>query len=174
MYKIIIALIFSTATLSSTANTNKINMRAGLWEITTTSDLLLLAQHIPTDQLNGIAQIAKKYGFEMPQLKNGAAISQACITQEMVDQHTLPNFYQEELGCTSNNATRNGNRYQVNFSCSSAELKGKGMAEGLITSVKSFSGTSTFKGVAQGASVNETADIGGQWVSASCGSIAPL
>ena len=149
-------------------------MRAGLWEITTTSDLLLLAQHIPKDQLTGIEQIAKEYGLEMPQLENGAAISQACITQEMADQQSLPNFYQEELGCTSNNATRSGNRYQVNFSCSSAELKGKGMAEGLITSAKSFSGISTFKGVAQGVSVNETADIDGKWVSASCGNIAPL
>ncbi len=149
-------------------------MRAGLWQLETTSDWLLLAPYIPPEQMKGIENLAKEYGLEMPQIENGSAVSQVCITQKMVAQQTLPNFYQEELGCTSNNATRDGNRYQVNFSCNSAELKGKGMAEGLITSAKSFSGTSTFKGVAQGASVNETADIDGKWISASCGNIATL
>lgn len=174
MVKIMIALLLSIAIISSSATEKNTNMRAGLWEVKTSSDLLRLAQHIPKDQLKGIAEIAKEYGLEMPQLDNGAAISQACITEKMAAQQTLPNFHQKELGCTTSKATRNGNQYHVNFFCNSAALKGSGNAQGLITSAERFSGTSHFKGIAQGASINEKADIQGQWISANCGKVKPL
>jgi hypothetical protein len=149
-------------------------MRPGLWEITTTSDLLLLVPHIPADQMQGIKDLAKDYGFEMPQIENGAAISNACITQEMADQKTPPIFSENQLGCTTKNSTRNGNNYKMDFTCASAELKGDGIAEGTIISPENFSGKTKFNGVAQGNPVNEQADINGKWVSASCGAVKPL
>ncbi len=174
MVKAIAALILPTIILSTTAKETNTNMRAGLWQITTSSDLLLLAQHIPQEQLKGIEQMAKEYGLEMPQLENGAAISKTCITQKMAAQQTLPQFYQEDLGCVTNNATRHGDIYKTSFSCNSPQLKGKGSAEGKITSSVTFAGTSHFKGVAQGATVNERAEIKGRWISASCGDTQPL
>jgi hypothetical protein len=110
----------------------------------------------------------------MPQIENGAAISQACITQEMAKQKTLPNFYQTELGCTSKNATRSGNNYKVDFVCDGADLKGNGTAEGTITSEDTFTGQTNFKGEAQSNPVNERADINGKWINASCGTVKPL
>ncbi len=168
----VVTLLFSL--LASAANAAELNMRPGLWQITTTSDLLLLAPHIPPDQMKNIKDLAKDYGLDMPQIENGAAISNACITQEMANQKTLPNFYQTELGCTSQNATRNGNNYKVDFVCNSAELKGNGTAEGAVTSPESFSGQTNFKGEAQGNPVNERADINGKWINASCGTVKPL
>ncbi len=160
--------------LAPAANAAETNMRPGLWQITTTSDLLLLAQHVPPDQMQSIKDLAKDYGLEMPQIENGAAISQTCITQEMAAQKTLPNVYSAELGCTSKNATRSGNNYKVDFVCASPDLKGNGTAAGTITTPEAFTGQTNFSGTAQGNPVNEKADINGKWINASCGAVNPL
>jgi Protein of unknown function (DUF3617) len=167
MQKLIAALLLLSPTLSP-ANAKEFNMRPGLWEMRTTSDLIKLAPYIPADQLENMQALAKEYGLEMPQIENGAAISTTCVTQQMAAQKTLPQFYQKELGCFSDTAIRNGNHYRVNFSCDSAELKGTGSAEGLITSPQSLSGQTQFSGKAQGATVNEKAEITGKWISSSC------
>jgi Protein of unknown function (DUF3617) len=180
MRKILISLTIITPLFASTANAAETNIRAGLWQITTTSDLLLLAPHIPPDQMQNVKDIATEYGLEMPQIENGAAISQTCITQQMADTKTLPNFYNEQLGCTSQNVnpgknpTRNGNNYKTDFVCTSTELKGNGTAAGTITSPEAFTGQTNFTGTAQGNPVNERADINGKWMNASCGAVKPL
>ena len=174
MRKILIGLTLIAPLLAPTANAAESNMRPGLWQITTNSDLLKFAPHIPADQMQSIKDLAKDYGIEMPQIENGAAISQACITQEMANQKMLPNFYNTELGCTSKNATRIGNRYKVDFVCANPDLKGNGTATGTITSPEAFTGQTNFTGEAQGNPVNEKADINGQWINASCGAVKPL
>ena len=179
MHKILIgltlpALTLITPLLAATAHAADNNMRPGLWQITTTSDLLRLVPHLPPDQMQSIKDLASEYGLEMPQVENGAAISQTCITQEMADKKTLPNFYNAELGCASKNATRNGNNYKVDFVCASADLKGNGTAAGTITTPEAFTGQTNFTGEAQGNPVNERADINGKWMNASCGTVKPL
>ncbi len=174
MHKILFALSLLFPILPFTAVAAEINMRPGLWQVETTSDWLLLAPYIPPEQMKGIENLAKEYGLEMPQIENGAAVSQVCITQKMATQKKLPNFYQEELGCVTKNATRNGNHYRTDFTCNSNDLKGTGTATGTITSPERFTGDTTFKGYAQGAPINETADVDGKWLNASCGKVSPL
>jgi hypothetical protein len=174
MHKLLIAVALVFPLLTSTANSAEFNMRPGLWEVTTTSDLLLLAPHIPSDQMQNMKDLAKEYGIDMPQIENGAIISKACITQEMADKKTLPNFYQDQTGCASKSATRNGNSYKVDFTCDSADLKGNGAAEGNLTSPEAFSGKTKFNGLAQGNPVNEKAVINGKWMNANCGAVKPM
>ena len=168
MRKIIIGIILIAPLLAHAADND---MRPGLWQIETTSDLLLLVPHIPADQMQNAKDIAKEYGLEMPQIENGAAISQACITQQMAKQKMLPNFYNSELGCKSQNATRKGNNYKTDFVCNSADLKGSGTVAGSITTPEAFTGQTTFTGTAQGNPVNEKADINGKWLNISCGDL---
>ena len=151
------------------AQAKPIQMRPGLWEIRTSSDLLRLVPHVPAEQMQNMQDLAKEYGLEMPEIENGAAISRTCITQEMAAQEVLPELYQEELGCVSESTVRDGNAYRMNFTCNSSKLKGKGTAQGVITSSQTFTGSSQFKGVANGADVDEKAEITGKWVGASCG-----
>jgi hypothetical protein len=168
--------VFSYAMLFilTTANATEFNMRAGLWQITTSSDLLRLAPAIPPDQMQNARDLAKEYGVDMPVIENGAAITKVCITSEMAKKNTLPNFYQEQTGCASKDPIRKGNDYKVNFTCESADLKGNGTAEGRLTSSESFTGFSKFTGTAEGTSVNEKADINGKWLDTSCGAIKPM
>lgn len=179
MQKLIIKRVNLTVILTalfqmSGATAAEINMRPGLWEIRTSSDLLLLAPHIPEDQMQNIKDLAKDYGVDMPEIESGAAISKTCITQEMANQKTMPQFYQNETGCVSKKASRNGNNYQVDFSCNGADLQGKGTASGQLTSAVSFVGQTRFIGTAQGNAVNEKADISGKWLDASCGQVKPM
>lgn len=174
MHKFLIVISLILPILASIANAAEINMRPGLWQITTTSDLLLLVPHIPADQMQSIKDLAKDYGLEVPPIENGAAISKACITQEMANQKTLPNFYNAQLGCTTKGVTRSGKHYKTDFVCASADLKGNGTATGTITSPEAFTGQTNFTGEAQGNPVNERADISGKWMNASCGAVKPL
>ena len=174
MRRVLMGLTLIAPLFAFAANTVETNLRAGLWQITTTSDLLRLAPHVPPEQMKNIKDLANEYGFELPRIENGAAISQACITQEMATQKTLPNFYQSQLGCTSKQAGRDGNNYKVDFVCASDELKGNGTATVTITNPKAFIGQTNFIGQAQGNAVNENADISGKWLNASCGAVKPL
>ena len=174
MHKTSIALVCASLFLMPTANSADNNMRPGLWEITTSSDLLWLAPQISADEMKNLKDLAEQYGVDMPQIQMGEAISKVCITPEMAEQQKLPNFYQTELGCSTQNATRTGNKYRVEFVCSGPQLQGNGTAEGTITSPVSFSGQTQFAGNAQGVPVNERADISGRWINASCGTVKPL
>lgn len=160
--------------LAANAHAAETNLRPGLWQIETTSDLLLLVPHIPANQMQNVKDIAAEYGLEMPTVENGAAITQTCITQQMADQKTLPNFYNTQLGCSSKNATRTGNNYKSDFVCNSADFNGNGTATGTITNAQTFTGKTNITGTAQGNAVNEHADINGKWLNARCGKVKPL
>jgi len=174
MRKILIRLLLTAPLLSTIANAAETNMRPGLWEISTTSDFLLLAPHLTVDQMESVKDLVKDYGLDFPNIKNGTATAQACLTQEMVNKKTLPNFYQAQLGCNSKDANRNGNNYKADFICDSQTLKGNGTATGTITNPEAFLGQTKFTGKARGNPVSEKADIIGKWVNASCGSVNPL
>jgi hypothetical protein len=174
MRKTFLAFTFASLFMMSTANSSENSMRPGLWQITTSSDLLWLVPQISPDQMQNLKDLAEQYGVDMPQIQMGEATSKACITQEMADQKNLPNFYQNQLGCNTKNATHIGNRYRLDFICSSPQLKGTGTAEGTFTSPESFLGRTEFNGFAQGNHVNEQADISGRWINSSCGTVKPL
>jgi hypothetical protein len=160
--------------LFATAGAADSPMRPGLWQVTTTSDLLKLLPRIPPDQMQQLMALAKQHGIEMPQMQNGAAVSHVCISPEMAASDTLPGFLQNRAGCTSSNAVRSGNQYHLDFSCANAQLKGKGTAQGTFTTPERFTGRTTFEGVAQGNPLNEHADINGKWVATSCTESKPL
>lgn len=173
MRKTFLALVFVSSAWVSTAYPAENDMRPGLWEITTTSDLLKLASQIPPDQMQILTNLAKQHGVDMPQIQNGAATSNVCITQKMADQKIPPSFYQNKSGCTARNATHAGNKYTWEFVCDNPRVKGSGTAQAVFESPESFTGRTEFEGVAQGTPVKEHADISGRWMSADCGTVKP-
>jgi hypothetical protein len=148
-------------------------MKSGLWEITTTSRLLHLASQLPPDQLESINAFAKEYGLEIPEIQNGAAKSNSCITPEMAKQKTLPSTFENQAGCTIKHAKRTGNDYRMEYICKSTELDGSGIVEGTLSTNTQFNGRTTFNGLVQGNPFNEQANITGQWISANCALASP-
>jgi hypothetical protein len=158
-----------TLLFASTVNAAEIAIKPGLWEITTTSRLLDLASQLPPEQLEGLSDLAKEYGLDMPDIKNGAAKSNTCITQEMANQKVLPSAFESQAGCTVQHAKRNGNDYRIEYLCKNPQLEGKGIAEGSLTNSTHFAGKTTFNGLMQGSPMREQADITGKWINANCG-----
>jgi hypothetical protein len=177
MTKIFVPILSALSALllwAPTSNAADVNVRPGLWELTTSSELLKLVPYIQPDQMQQLMNLAKQNGFELPQIQNGAASSRVCITPEMAAQKNFPQVYHGQSGCTSKNAARTGNSYKMDVVCTGPNLKGNGKAEGTFTSPESLSARTEFEGVVQGAPVNERADISGRWINASCGSVKPL
>ncbi|MDQ3186673.1 MAG: DUF3617 domain-containing protein [Pseudomonadota bacterium] len=163
-----ILLLLSLLSIVSAANAAKNNVRPGLWEVTTTSMLLALVPQIPPDQMQKLTSLAKQYGFDMPQIQNGAATSKVCITQQMADQEIPSYFHHNQSGCHIKNAIRAEDSYKMDLVCTDPQFKGNGRAEGTFTSPESFSGWTTFSGTLQNNPVNEHADTSGRWISANC------
>src|SRR4051812_18561551 len=85
--------LVAVMTTTSAAFSAETSMRPGLWEMSASSNLLSLAEQISPDQMQGISNLAKQYGLEMPKIQNGAAKSQVCITPDMAAQKIPPSFY---------------------------------------------------------------------------------
>ncbi len=166
--------LVSAFTSASAVSAPEHAIKPGLWEVTTTSNLLSLASQIPPDQMENINAMAKEYGFEMPPIENGAAKTNACMTQEMANQKILPSALQTQAGCTIKNITQNGNAYRMDYVCKNQQLDGSGVAAGTFTNTENFTGKTVFNGTVQGSPITEQANVIGKWVASSCGNVKPL
>jgi hypothetical protein len=174
MRKTLFSLLSASLLLSAAAHAAEHAIRPGLWEMTTTSDLLKLVPHLPPDRMQQLRELARQNGIAMPDIQNGAATSKVCITQVMADRKIPPNLADRDSGCAANNVTRNGNSYSAELVCNGPRVKGNGRAEGAFSSAESFSGRTTFKGEVQGTPVDERAETSGRWIAANCGSVKPM
>jgi len=170
------SLIVSTLLIALTAEAAppvELAPRPGLWEVSATSALLALVPQIPADQMARLRGLARQHGFDMPKIENGAASSRICITPEMAARNTMPDLYQQQSGCTSRNAVRDGARYAMDVRCDGPRVRGAGRAEGMLESAERFSGTSSFDGTVDGAPVREQAQTSGRWIAANCSGLPP-
>jgi len=162
MYKPLFVFALISLLVAPVAESAEPNMRPGLGEVTTSSDLLWFVPQIPSEQMQGLKDLAKEYGVEMPQIENGSAISNTCITPEMANQKNPPGLYQNQTGCVAKNVSHIGNKFRLDFDCSNDQLKGKGSAEGTFDSTEKFTGRTTFNGDVPGNPVNEKDEINGR------------
>ncbi len=143
-------------------------IRPGLWEVTTKSDLLAVVPHIPSEQMQQITSLAKQYGLEIPQIRDGVATSKVCITPEMAEQDVPTHFYEDQSGCTVKDASRTGNRYRVELACDNSKFKGEGHAEGIFSNPENFTGRTEFNSTIQGTPIYAYADTEGRWIGEWC------
>ena len=149
-------------------------IRPGLWETSTTSDLLKLVPSIPPDQMENLMNLAKQHGIDMPKIENGAASARICITPEMAKKKMVPGLYQSQAGCTVQNTSQSGSRYSIDYTCSNADVKGTGKAEGNFSSPQQFAGRTTFDGIVRGNPIVQQAESTGRWLSDTCGAVKPF
>lgn len=162
------SLLFILLLIMSATSWATNNIRPGLWEITTTSNLLTMVPNIPSQQMQKITSLVEQYGLQMPQIQNGAATSKVCITQQMADQDVPTYFYESQSGCTVNNVTKTGNHYKVNLVCTNTHFQGNGIAKGSFTNPEHFTGQTEFDSVVQGMPVFATAETSGRWIEENC------
>lgn len=145
-----------------------IAVKPGLWEVSASSRLLAMVPALPPERLEQLRALASEHGFKLPRIENGAASSRLCLTPDMAKSDRLPNIYQQQTGCSSRDARRDGDRFSAEISCSGARLRGAGHTEAMLQSPENFTGRTSFTGTMDGQPINEHADINGRWVAASC------
>lgn len=143
-------------------------MKPGLWEMSMKSDAFKNMPQMPPEQ----AEQMRKMGVNVPQFKNGAMVSQVCITKEMAERDAPP-LDNQEVGCKSKNYQRSGNTYSVDIVCDGQGMKGTGVARGTFSGENSFNSTYEFKGTMHGQPVNTKHETSGKWLSADCGQVKP-
>lgn len=163
--RLVFLALFLMPALGRSADTG---LRPGLWHMRASSNLLALAQQIPPQQMQGLSDLARQYGFTVPTIRNGEAESDVCITPEMAAQPIPPSFYNTESGCEARNAVRNGDHFSADIVCNGADVQGQGRAEATLESPERFSGVTTFKGLVRGVPVDDKAQTGGQWLAETC------
>lgn len=163
-----IACSFTIFILATTAEAAEIVIKPGLWEISTSSQLIGLASQLPPDQMRGLQDLAKEYGFEVPEIKDGKATSTTCLSPEMAKQNIVPSTFDNDAGCTVSNIKRAGNSYQMEYMCKNPQIEGSGIAQGTLTSAEQFSGQTTFNGILHGSPFKEQANIQGKWLGSNC------
>lgn len=174
MYKILVSTLLFFVLTSATSGFAQHPIRPGLWEVTTKSDLLALVPHIPSEHMQQLNQLANRYGLKLPKIDNGAAISHICITPEMAQQEIPTYFYEDRSGCKVQNATRIGNRYQMDLECANQHFQGSGSAQGTFTSPESFSGSTEFNSTIGSNPVYAAAETQGRWIGEHCVAVNPL
>ncbi|MBL8497846.1 DUF3617 domain-containing protein [Nitrosomonas sp. JL21] len=157
----------------TTASVADHHIRSGLWEISTQSELLAFVPHIPSDQMQQLNALAKRYGVKLPKVENGAVVSKLCITEEMAQQEIPTYFYENHSGCTVQNATRTGNRYKLDLVCNNKRFKGNGVAEGTFINPHRFEGSTELDSIIEGTPVPVHATVQGHWIGEHCTAVIP-
>lgn len=171
MRKILCTLLLSFIMTSVYAHQH---IRPGLWEVTTRSDLLALVPHIPAEHMQQLSDLAQRYGLKLPKIENGAATSHLCITEAMAKEDVPGYFYEHRSGCNVQNATRTGNRYQLELICNNPHFQGNGAAEGTFINPENFTGSTEFDSTVSGTPVHASAKTIARWIGERCTAVNPL
>lgn len=172
MFKISFLPILLFGTIPALALADQ-HVRPGLWEITTRSDLLALVPHIPQQHMQQLHDLAKRHGLKLPKIENNAVAAKICITESMARQDVPTYFYEHRSGCTVQNATRTGNRYQLELICANKHFQGNGFAQGSFINPENFSGSTEFESTVGGAPLFAAAELQGRWLGEHCTAINP-
>src|SRR5690606_5318511 len=143
-------------------------IRPGLWEITASSNMLALVEQIPPEQRQQLGNLARQYGFVMPDIKDGAVVSQVCVTPEMAAQNIPPTSYHSQSGCEARNIKQNGRLLSAELVCNGAQIHGAGWVEATLIDSNRFTGKSAFKGTVHGIAVDEQVTTDGHWTDKEC------
>lgn len=173
MQMLTVAITVATILYSTMASATEITIKPGLWEISTSSPLLGLASQLPDEQMRGIQDLAKEYGFEVPEIKQGAAKSTTCVTPEMAKQQIVPSMFENDAGCSVKNIKRNGNHFQLDYTCKNTTMEGNGLVQVTLIDHEQFTGETVFNGNIQGNLINERANIQGKWLANTCNTKSP-
>lgn len=169
MYKTVIPMLLCTMMGASVAAGAAEQMKPGLWEMSIKSDAF---RNIPKMSAQQIEQM-RKMGVAIPQMQDGAMVSQVCITREMAAMNQPP-VEQNTSGCQPKNYQRSGDTYSVDIICDGPDLKGTGKSKGTFSGSTSFTSVYDFKGTAHGQPISSHHESSGKWIAADCGNVKPI
>jgi hypothetical protein len=141
--------------------------KAGLWNITTTMSMPDMPQMPPEAMA-----MMKARGMSMPGM-GGPMVTQICMTQADVDSDAPPPTRDREENCQTKVTAKTASSMKADMVCS-GRMQGTGHMEVSYTGAEHYSGSYSFKGVAEGHASSISSTFKGDWVGADCGKIKPF
>jgi hypothetical protein len=148
-------------------------MKPGLWEMTMGSEEIRNMPKPSREEMEQMEQV-RRMGIPVPQLKDGAMVLRACVTEEMAGSDEPLQMNMGQDGCQMKNFIKTGNSYSADIVCNGPQRRGQGKVKGTYFGSDRFVSTYDFKGTAGGHPINEHAEQSGKWLSADCGDIKPV
>ena len=134
--------------------------KAGLWNVTSTTDMNMVMPPQVAAQMKGM---------RMPPQSH---TSQMCMSQEEVDSGDAPHIDQAATGCVTKVTSATASDMTAAMTCN-GRLKGTGQMRISYSGTEHYTGTYDFKGTVEGNATTMNTHFKGDWVKADCGAIKP-
>jgi len=155
-------------------------LKPGLWEIDNRmggnpqmdqamAEMQKQLAAMPPEQRKQMEAMMQQRGMQMPGASKGGGMTmKVCMTKEMVDKNDVP----MQQGCAITKNQRSGNVTSIAFTCSNPPSTGEGQFT--YMGPEAYSSRMTVRTSVQGKAETMTMEGSGKWLSADCGSVAPL
>jgi hypothetical protein len=164
---------------------DKINMRPGLWESTTTvqsqgAPPISAEQKAMMDQRMASLSPDMRARIEAAQKKGKANSAQphvhkSCVTKEDLDKPLTWGDGKDDGKCTKTVLKSTSMEQEIRVECASDKYKSSGTFHVILSNPETYSGTmvSTITPAGGSTSMTSTTKITGKWLGASCGDVKP-
>jgi hypothetical protein len=138
-------------------------LKPGQWDMAVTMEMKGMPQISAADMAE-----MKKMGIQIPFAGGEPIHVQQCITPEQATLKQPIDTSQANDGCKVQNYKHSGKKVTGDMVCT-GDLKAKGKFEMTVNSDTSYNGKWSLKGVTkEGQPMDQTSDITGKWVQATC------
>lgn len=157
------------------------SQKPGLWEVRTKMGGNPQLERAQTEMQKALAGMSPQQRKQMEEMMgrqglalgagaDGGIVTRVCISKEMAEQKVPP--VQTEGECTSTVTERSANRMKARFTCTNPPSNGEG--EWTFQGDSSYTMKMTTTTVHNGKPQTSTMEGQARWISADCGTIAPL
>jgi len=172
--------LLSAALLLPSAQAQTQKIKPGLWEhrmaLKSQSGQVEGAMAMAQAQLEAMSPEQRKM-VEQMMAAQGVTLGSAgkldtvrvCVTREQAERDELP----QSQDCQQQTLTRSGNTLRMKFSCQT-NPPASGEAEITLKGPTGYTGKALINTVLQGRKEQINADLTGTWLSAECGTVAPV
>lgn len=160
------------------ASADKINIKTGLWEMATNTDLAGLTMgampSVPPDILAKMPpeQRARIESTMASRAPGGGMTNRSCVTEKDLERGLKPETGKEQ-SCKVDSVKTTGSTQEMHVSCTSAHGNSTGVFKMTATSRESFDGTMEMNINVQNRPMTMKMTLKGKWLGADCGEVKP-
>jgi hypothetical protein len=157
----------------------KLDVKPGLWETITTTDIGGMAASgmagIPPDILAKMSpeQRAKMEAMMKGQGAANTFTNQSCVTEKDLERGLRPENTKEQ-SCKVDSVSVQGKTQEAHVTCTSSRGTSTGVFKMTATSRESYEGTMDMNTTANGHPMTVKIKLKGKWLGANCGSVKPV
>jgi hypothetical protein len=155
----------------------KLDVKPGLWETTTTSEIGGMASAMPAIPPDILAKMPPEQRAKMEAMMKGQGsantfTNQSCVTEKDLERGLRPENTKEQ-SCKIDSISVQDKTQEAHVTCTSSHGTSTGVFKMTATSRESYEGTMDMNTTANGHPMTVKATLKGKWLGANCGTVKP-